>query len=233
MATVTDQAAKHRERLTRERIVDAALRVMDDEGLDALTMRRVARELGVEAMSLYNHVRDKDDLLDGVRERILAGFPFPELDEDDWFETGRRIARAWRQLLKSHPDALELLAEKHAPPTSTDALRPMELALEVLRNIGVPDCDAMKVFHAFGGYIQGFVMMERQMDFGKGPEAGEVGRMVAAISGEELPCVAAALPYLAENDPDEQFAFGLDLLFEGLRARIQDALVEAAAVPGV
>jgi AcrR family transcriptional regulator len=229
MATATDQAARHRERLTRARIVDAALRVMDAEGLAALTMRRVARELGVEAMSLYNHVRDKDDLLDGVRERILAGFPFPELDEDDWFETGRRIARAWRQLLRSHPDALELLAEKHETPTSTDALRPMELALEVLRNLGVPDREAMKVFHAFGGYIQGFVMMERQMQFGKGEE---VGRMTAAISGEELPCVAAALPYLAENDPDEQFTFGLDLLFEGLRARIQDACAQPAAVQG-
>ncbi len=75
MAQGTD--SKRREKLTRDRIIDAALVIMDDEGLDAVSMRRVGRELGVEAMSLYHHVRDKDDLLLGVRERVLSTFTDP------------------------------------------------------------------------------------------------------------------------------------------------------------
>ena len=68
---------KQREKLSHDRVVEAALRIMDTEGLDAVTMRRVGRELGVEAMSLYNHVRDKDDLLDGIREHVLSLFIDP------------------------------------------------------------------------------------------------------------------------------------------------------------
>ena len=77
-------------------MIEAALRVMDAEGLEAVSMRRVAREVGVEAMSLYHHVEDKEDLLDGICEHVMAGFDFPEL-VDDWAENCRRGARAWRR----------------------------------------------------------------------------------------------------------------------------------------
>ena len=93
---------RSREPLTRERVVEAALRVMDEEGLDAVSMRRVAREVGVEAMSLYHHVEDKEDLLDGICEHVMAGFEFPDPVED-WAENCRRGARAWRRLLQAHP----------------------------------------------------------------------------------------------------------------------------------
>ena len=73
---VTEET-RHREPLTRDRIIEAALRVMDAEGLEAVTMRRIGRELGVEAMSLYNHVEDKDDILEGVTERAMNEFEFP------------------------------------------------------------------------------------------------------------------------------------------------------------
>src|SRR5207247_2484267 len=88
---------KDRERLTRERVIDAAIGVMDTEGLDAVSMRRVAREVGVEAMSLYNHVRDKDDLLQGVCERIMSSFEFPD-GGGDWVERAKAGARSWRNL---------------------------------------------------------------------------------------------------------------------------------------
>ena len=89
-------AARTREPLTRDRVIEAALRVMDTEGLEAVSMRRVAREVGVEAMSLYHHVEDKEDLLDGICEHVMAGFDFPDL-VDDWAENCRRGARAWRR----------------------------------------------------------------------------------------------------------------------------------------
>src|SRR5262245_2505510 len=151
---------KPRERLTRDRIVDAAMQVMDTEGLEAVSMRRVAREVGVEAMSLYNHVEDKDDLLQAVCDRVMSGFEFPE-ETGDWVESCKAAARSWRRVLQAHPDVMRLFAETHGPsPSTLESLQPTELALRLLRNGGLSDRDTVQAFHAFGGYIQGFVMME-------------------------------------------------------------------------
>ena len=87
-----------RERLSRDRVVEAALAIMDAEGLDAVTMRRVARDVGVEAMSLYHYVQDKDDLLDGVCARVMQDFRYPDEDRP-WIEVARDGAREWRRVL--------------------------------------------------------------------------------------------------------------------------------------
>ena len=214
---------KQREKLSRDRVIEAALRVMDTDGLEAVSMRRVAREVGVEAMSLYNHVRDKDDLLDGVRLRVFSEFAFPELDPQDPYENGRRVAMAWRDLLNAHPNMLELLAEEHAPPSSLEAFAAMEVALAVLRSMGVPDSEMVQVFHAFGGYIQGYTMMEHQMDFQKHGGPAGLAELARRIDPSVLPCVAAALPYMADCDLNEQFSLGLDLMLQGIRARYASA----------
>ena len=148
--------AKPRERLTRDRVVDAALRIMDAEGLDAVTMRRVAREVGVEAMSLYHHVRDKEDLLDGIRARVFSEFAF-DADPDDPSRIGSRASRhAWRRLLRTHPNVIALWPSSTRPHDSTRSPAAHGVrALEVLRSMGVPDPDVMQVFNVFGGYIHG------------------------------------------------------------------------------
>jgi TetR/AcrR family transcriptional regulator, tetracycline repressor protein len=211
-----------RERLTRDRVVAAALGIMDTEGLEAVSMRRVGRELGVEAMSLYNHVSDKEDLLDAMRERLLMSFALPELVEDDPYENGRRIAHAWRDQCKAHPTMIELLAGDHAPPRAPEAFLPMEMTLGVLRSMGVPDPEMMQVFHAFGGYIQGHVMMEHQLDVGKfGGEPG-LQELAKAIDPAVMPCMAAAIPYMADCDLEVQFDLGLELMLGGLRTRYGD-----------
>jgi AcrR family transcriptional regulator len=205
-----------RERLTRERVIEAALGIMDDEGLEAVTMRRVAREVGVEAMSLYNHVKDKDDLLQGIRLAVFREFGHPDLERDDPFGNGRRVARAWRDLLKRHPQMLELLADSHDPPSSPEALRPMDTALAVLGTMGVPPEEMVEVFHVFGGFIQGVVMMEQQMKF---EQHGGMAALAGLIEPEELPCITAALPYMDSCDFDQQFELGLDLMLDGIKAR--------------
>ncbi len=210
-----------RERLTRDRVIDAALQIMDAEGIDAVTMRRVAREVGVEAMSLYNHVADKEDLLDGVCARVMAGFRFPE-EEGDWVETARQGASEWRMVLKSHPNVLGLFAERQKPMTDLGALLPMEFALRTIGRAGMSEREAVQVFNVMGGYIMGFVMMESGRMLGGGTmhkDAPSPEEMMRVLAGGQLPCVAAALPHLADCDPDEQFAFGLDLLLAGLQAR--------------
>jgi TetR/AcrR family tetracycline transcriptional repressor len=221
VATVKVQKA-NRERLSRERILEAALRVMDAEGLEAVSMRRVAREVGVEAMSLYHHVEDKDDLLGGLCSLVMQEFHIPAHDDRPWLQRTRSGAQEWRSVLKSHPNVISLFAERSKPVTDVDALRPMEYALSLFMETGLDEREAVQVFNVLGGYIMGFVMMETGRMFTAGAieaDASDVELVMRTFPADQLPCIAAALPHLAANDPDEQFELGLDLMLAGLRAR--------------
>lgn len=228
----TDVSPKvHREPLTRQRIVEAALRLMDAEGLEAVTMRRIGRELGVEAMSLYNHVEDKEDMLDGVCELVMSEFEFPE-PAGDWAESCRRAARSWRQLLKDHPDVMRLFAEQRGPARTIDSMRPTEFALRLLRASGLSDRDTAQAFHAFGGYIQGFVIMEMGSIAGGTDEAHvKVHQELAATLPEEFATLRAVAPYFAECGADEQFEFGLDLLIKGVLERVRERTKDDEPTP--
>lgn len=219
--TVADGRANprpHRDPLTRERIVETALRLMDEEGLQAVTMRRVGRELGVEAMSLYNHVADKQDLLRAVVEAVMAGFEFPE-DGDDWREAARRAARAWRTLLKAHPNVITLMSGQRKPMTSVVALRPTEHAISILGRAGLSNAETVRAFRAFGGYVQGFVMAEIANMFGREDADVLLDDVVRTIPLEELPTLAAHVEYLFNRDLDADFEYGLDLMIRGLEAK--------------
>ena len=211
-----------REPLTRERIVEVALRVMDADGLEAVTMRRIGRELGVEAMSLYNHVEDKEDILDRVTEMVMAKFEIPA-PTGDWVADMKTAAHEWRWVLRLHPNVMRLLAERHKPLESLDSFRPMEAALEVISRGGFSMREVVQAFNAFGGYIMGFVMMEQGLMLGRSHEHGlepEADELVRALAQADLPWLLEALPHFVECSTDEQFNFGLDLLIEGLRARM-------------
>jgi AcrR family transcriptional regulator len=214
-------ARSQRQPLTRGRVIDAALRVMDREGLDAVSMRRVGHELGVEAMSLYNHVEDKEDILDGICERVMADFEFPER-ADTWEETCRRGARAWRNLLKKHPDVIKLFASERGPVRSPESMRPMEFALRLLHEPGLSERDTAQAFHAFGGYIQGFVMMELgSIAGGTSAEHVKMHEELVSRLPEDFATLRSVSPYFAECSPDEQFEFGLDLLIAGVREKVR------------
>jgi AcrR family transcriptional regulator len=222
MKTAASQAAQTSRRapLTQERIVDAALRVMDAEGLEAVTMRRIGRELGVEAMSLYNHVEDKDDILNGVTERVMTEFEYPPFS-GDWLEDARAMAREWRRLLGLHPSVCQLLAERHKPLEGLASYRAMDAALGLLRSAGLSDRDAAQAFNALGSYILGYVTMEQGLMLGNDEEnARQHDMAMDALQGSGLDNVVACLPHFAECNPDHQFEFGLDLIFRGIRAGV-------------
>jgi AcrR family transcriptional regulator len=209
-----------REPLTRGRIVEAALRIMDEEGLDAVSMRRVGRELGVEAMSLYNHVRDKEDVLDGVSEAVLSEFRIPQTD--DWVEAARDTAREFRRLLLAHPAVITLMTERKRPFTNPESLTVYEYALDLFRRAGLPVEESVKAFHTFGGFILGMVTMELgPMVGGPADQAHLRGHeeMARLIDSASLPRLQEALPHLIDCDVEEQFEFGLSLLIDGLRSR--------------
>jgi AcrR family transcriptional regulator len=224
-------ATRTREPLTRDRVIEAAMQVMDEEGLEAVSMRRIAREVGVEAMSLYHHVEDKEDLLDGICERVMSAFEFPE-PVGDWAEDCRRGARAWRNLLKMHPNVMRLFAEERGPIRSVDSMRPTEYALRLLRGAGLSERDTAQAFHAFGGYIQGFVMMELgSIPGGADAEHVKAHAALAAELPDEFETLASVAPYFIECGADEQFEFGLDLLIRGLGAKVGEATEAPAQEP--
>lgn len=207
-----------RVKLSRQRVIEAALRIMDAEGLEAVTMRRVGRELGVEAMSLYNHVRDKEDLLDGIREHVLSQFLDPGT-EGPWEERARLAARSWREALRAHPSMMVLISESKGPNMTPGSIRPAEVALRLLRELGLSDEDAVKAFCAVGGYIIGFVMFEIGIVHASGAGSPTVEQLAATVPADECPCFVSSLPYLVQGDVDQRFEYGLDLLIAGLRAK--------------
>ena len=221
-STHGEDPTPRRQPVTRARVIEAALKIMDSEGLEAVTMRRVGRELGVEAMSLYNHVQDKDDILDGISERVMSKFEIPP-STDDWREDARAMAREWRRLLGLHPGVMQLFAERHKPLESLAAYRPMDGALDVLRRTGLSARESAQAFNALGGYIMGFVMTEQGLMPGHSPEehAGHLEAVIEALRGAGLPRLLECFPYFAECSTDEQFEFGLDLMVRGLEAKLQ------------
>jgi len=170
-------------------------------------------------VSLYNHVEDKDDLLNAVIERVMQEFPFPESVDDDPIVYGRRLAHCWRDLLRAHPSVIQLFGERKHSGASIDSLRPMDAALSALRRSGLSEADAAQAFNTIGAFIFGSVMMETGRPFGSGEPVGAFPTGIEA----DLPNVAACAPFLAECDLDAQFEFGLDLMLEGLRAKIEVA----------
>jgi TetR/AcrR family transcriptional regulator, tetracycline repressor protein len=218
--TAQNEQTTRREPLTKDRIIEAALHVMDREGLDAVTMRRIGRELGVEAMSLYNHVEDKDDILNGVTERVMTEFDYPPFT-GGWDVDARALAREWRRLLNLHPSVCQLLAERHKPLEGLAAFGAMDAALGLLRGAGLSDRDAAQAFNALGSYILGYVTMEQGLMLGNDEEnAKQRDLAMDALQGSGLHNVMACFPHFTECDTDQQFDFGLDLIFRGIRAGV-------------
>jgi AcrR family transcriptional regulator len=210
-----------REPLTRQRIIRAALHIMDDEGLEAVTMRRIGRELGVEAMSLYNHVEGKDDILDSICEEVLSDFQFPQVQ--GWAEATRAACHEYRRLLLAHPNVITVMTERKRPFTNPESLRVYEFALDLFRSAGLSETDTVKAFNAFGGYILGCVTREISMMIGGAEDPAHVRaheEFTRMIEAADLPRLREVLPYLIDCDVEEQFDFGLELLIEGVRARI-------------
>lgn len=153
----TDRAQKAtRQPLTPERISTEALALVDAEGVDALTMRSLARRLGVEAMSIYHHIPSKDDLLDGVVEQVLNGLSLFDEDADDWRDQTHKAAHRLRDALLAHPQTVSLVATRHA---SAEYLRgPIEQAIGRLLTWGFSPDDAIDLLWMLNDLVIGNVI---------------------------------------------------------------------------
>jgi TetR/AcrR family transcriptional regulator, tetracycline repressor protein len=200
--------------LSRRRVLEAAVRFADREGLGALTMRGLGAELGVEAMSLYNHVPSKAALLDGMVEVLLAEVEIPPRSKD-WEERVRDGYRAFRRLAHEHPNVFPLLVER--PPETMDGVWLVEEFLQTLREAGFGVEEALHAFRSLSSYTFGYAMAEIR-GFALEPDGSRLGAL--SLSPEEFPNLCELGPGLEKVDHDAEFEFGLDLLLSGLRARL-------------
>ncbi len=210
------RSSPRRPGLTRQGIVAAAIELVDRGGLEALSMRRLGAELGVEAMSLYHHVADKDHLLDAMADALVAGIE-PVPDDEPWDEALRLLARALRRRVLAHPRLAPLLATR--PLGSASALSPIEAALAALIAAGLPADQAASAFWAITSYLAGALLSEAAtLTDPRGAVAGPAPQATAALPVADFPTLAALGPRLAAADWAIEFDRGLDLILKGLGA---------------
>jgi AcrR family transcriptional regulator len=209
-------SAERRTQLTRERVVAAGIELADRDGIESISMRRLAQELGVEAMSLYTHVRNKDDLLDGMVDAVIGKIP-TSADGADWKTSLRRMVLGARVVVLTHPWAPRPIVSRTALGPAT--MRYANTVLGVLREGGFTIAQAHHALHILGSRLLGFT--QNLFD-----DSGELEPETAASLASEL---GAALPYVAEMalavthggalgrcDDDTEFAFALDFILDGL-----------------
>lgn len=208
--------------LDRRRIVDAALQIVDREGLDALSMRKLGGLLGVEAMALYHYFPSKAVLVDAVVALVLEHLEVPTADPGQpWPHVVRQLAVSFRALGRAHPNVFPLLATVGFENPASVA--PAEAVLAVLTWAGLCPRDAFDAFIALKSYVVGHAMWEignaamRQSGQAACVDPSQVGL------GTEQPVLASLAGWLAQRAVDDQFEAGLTLLIEGIRARLGGA----------
>jgi AcrR family transcriptional regulator len=219
---------KKRLPLTHARIVDAALALADAEGLAALTMRRLGQTMGVEAMSLYKHVADKDALLDVLLERVLEAIELP-LPGDDWRAGMRRRAMSARAVFARHSWAIGLL-ESRAQDSSPRRLAYFDGILGALRAAGFSNQLAMRAFSMLDAYIYGYILQEHSLAFRDDASLQEVGEDLLRQMADRYPHLTAVTQDVlaAGFDHGAEFAFGVEVLLDAFDRRRSSAQADSA-----
>ena len=201
--------------LNRERIIDAAVSFADENGVEELSMRKLGAELGVEAMSLYNHVQNKDDIYDGMIDQVFASVPLPAADAD-WREAIRETALNAMEQFTAHPWMVSLLMQRGVYGKSS--LLFMDRSLGLLRNAGFSDEDTHHAWQMLASHTMGYAF--QMVSGGPNDTDWEGTQRQLADLGEAFPNIAQLAPYLVDCEFGSEFAFGLDIMIDGLNARL-------------
>jgi TetR/AcrR family transcriptional regulator, tetracycline repressor protein len=205
------------QRLSREAIVDAYLRVVEADGPDAATLRRLGAELGADPTSVYRHVRDKDEILAAAADRVLSEAAEGFEPTGSWRTDLRDVIMRARGAYLAHPQAL--MALQSSPSSLPDGYRLAELAVGLLRDTGLDDDEVAVAFET----LEGFTIGAASLDAYATRESEEAWRRVfAALPPREYPNLTA-LALRLYQDAEQAFAYGLDLLLDALEARVKEA----------
>jgi len=206
---------KHSERgsLSRERIIQAAMSLADREGLDAVSMRRVGAELGVEAMSLYRHVPNKEELLKGIHALMLTEVRHHDGPSGDWKERLRVVMQSYRAVCLAHPEVAQLSARS---PSDVSFIH-FEQDLATMAEAGFDPAEAGFALRSLLAFTTGFTVREIRRENAAAtavPDALEPGRL--REMQEQYPHLAASYPYLVGSKRSLAFEYGLERLLEGI-----------------
>jgi AcrR family transcriptional regulator len=197
-------------------VLRAALDLADQAGIESLTMRRLGQELGVEAMSLYNHVANKDDILDGIVDLVFGEIPLPS-DRNDWKMAMRKRALAMREALLRHPWATSLMHSRINPGPAN--LRHHDSVLESLREAGFSLVMTAHAVSVIDGYVYGFALQQMNLPLRSPEQVAEVGESILAQLAGEYPHLVEMITDHALKpgyDYSAEFEFGLDLILAAL-----------------
>jgi AcrR family transcriptional regulator len=221
--------ARNRKPLTKERVLEQAIALADKDGIDGLSMRKLGQALGVEAMSLYNYVANKGELVSAMVDRVIEQFELPE-DEPRWDRAIRRCAIAAHDLLIEHPWACGLaLVPSEIGVVGGPRIRYMEWLLRRLREAGFSPELTYSAYHTLDSQIFGFTLWQLGHVEAANRLTPPDGRSVEEWATQFIEQMRPAYPYLAEHadqhmvagarDGRDEFEFGLDLILDGLRKR--------------
>ena len=211
-----DMATQTRETLTRDRIIDAAVAYADANGIESLSMRKLGATLDVEAMSLYNHVANKDDIYDGMIDYVFASIPLPEPD-GDWQNEIRRIGIAGMDAFTVHPWTVTLLMIRgNFGPA---ALRFTDRVIATLNDAGFSDEDAHHAWQMLSSHTMGYAFQQATNPGVFHHSESDVSLQLSSVAAE-FPHVARLAPLLTQCEYGSEFAFGLDIIVDGLAARL-------------
>ena len=220
-------AAGDNGKITRSMVLATALELLDRDGADGLTMRRLARALGRDPMTLYRHAPNKAALLDGVAETVLAQLKVDTTDRD-WAAQLRAVARSYRTLALAHPHVVPLLVTR---PLATPlglrpqgTLRPLEDVLTLLTRAGFSGPDALHIYRALFGFLHGHVLNELQELVEKPEETDDLLRLgLHRLPVSDFPLLRSLAPALASYDGAAELERGLDILLTGLTTTLAPA----------
>ena len=224
MATRTDRHDEQpRAPLSKETVIRAAVRLADEQGVTALTMRNLAGWLRVEAMSLYHHIANKDEILDGMVDAVFSEIELPVASE--WKNAVRERAISARGVLARHPWAVALLDSRRNPGAAT--LRHHDAVIGCLRRAGFSIAIAAHAYAALDSYVYGFALQQSSLPFDTPAELEEVAESILGRMS------AGDYPHLTEMAAEHvmqpgysfsnEFEFGLDLLLDGLEGILMDS----------
>jgi AcrR family transcriptional regulator len=206
--------------LSRERVLRAAIAFADAKGIESLSMRKLGQELGVEAMSLYKHVANKDDMLDGMVDVVFSEIDL-RCNGVHWKTAMRARAISARAALSRHPWAIGLTESRMRPGPAN--LRHHDSVIGCLRDAGFSIEMAIHAYSALDSYIYGFALQERSLPFETPDQAGEVAEIILnQFPPDEYPNLAETVVELVTKsgyDYADEFVFGLDLILDGLEQR--------------
>jgi AcrR family transcriptional regulator len=220
----TGLAATRRAPLSRDQVLEAAVTLADEGGIDALSMRKLGQALGVEAMSLYNHVAGKSDLLDGMIDVVFGEIGLPA-GHGGWKQAMRQRAVSVRESLSRHRWAIGLMESRRSPGPAT--LRHHDAVLGCLREAGFSIELSAHAYSLLDSYIYGFALQEASLPFGNEEETAQVTQeIVGMMPADEYPYLAemAAAHVLQPGyEYGHEFETGLDLILDALERAAADA----------